>query len=494
MQVTVPTPVPVINIPGDNLGCLESRNCVRRMSTRDFWSQIKRRLRLSPVPPVLSKPTFSLFLPVKIAWKSGTRLARALVDTGASFPLIVNKGFLPKEALQPSRYPVTFTDASGTVMPGGSWGAPLSVSVPVQVSERATDLVEAACPAIWALEVCIHEIDIILGYPFFRQCGLLVDATGDCLRLSSWSTPVETRPATALVSTVPGSSSVKVLEAVSPGMNCQANPEVFPPVLDVLTGQLPVQEVCYALNGCSLFECVCTRCLAVTPGVAVPFPPVCTLQEVPDVRTVSPVVIEAPVMSLPVCLPRPTSPVEFGPEPPALIVPVDFSGDADWTADRFLTSQETPSSETVIQPEVPVFTLTTRALYKTEEYAVSNLWYEEIVTWANLEPTVDAFASGAQHLLPRFWDPETDAFTQDWSLETLWMNPPFSRMTEVVDKIIFDGAMGILIIPVWTRFAWFHLLGKFAVDWMDLPRTSPVFQTREGKLLPPLLEDQSCSV
>ena len=51
-------------------------------------------------------------------------------------------------------------------------------------------------------------------------------------------------------------------------------------------------------------------------------------------------------------------------------------------------------------------------------------------------------------------------------------------MTAVVDKIIQDSARGILIIPVWPKFAWFHLLGKIAVKWLDIPPHTLFFPER----------------
>ena len=121
--------------------------------------------------------------------------------------------------------------------------------------------------------------------------------------------------------------------------------------------------------------------------------------------------------------------------------------------------------------------------FKTEEYAVRKFWFEKIVAWSNLEPTVDAFASAKQHLLPRYWDPVINAFAQDWSRETLWMNPPFSMLQDVVDKIVRDRAFGILIIPVWTDFTWFQLLGRIAVDWIDIPHNALLYSTTGGVAL-----------
>lgn len=41
--------------------------------------------------------------------------------------------------------------------------------------------------------------------------------------------------------------------------------------------------------------------------------------------------------------------------------------------------------------------------------------------------TVDAAANDLNHLLPRYWTRETDAFSQDWRGERVWCNPPYGR-------------------------------------------------------------------
>ena len=45
------------------------------------------------------------------------------------------------------------------------------------------------------------------------------------------------------------------------------------------------------------------------------------------------------------------------------------------------------------------------------------------------------------------------------------------------------GTFGIMIIPVWPRFAWFHVLGRIAVDWLDIPREVCFFEDVQGALL-----------
>ena len=66
-----------------------------------------------------------------------------------------------------------------------------------------------------------------------------------------------------------------------------------------------------------------------------------------------------------------------------------------------------------------------RDIFKSERYAVARPWFQRILAWCGLEPTVDAFADPSNALLHRFWDTASDAFAQDWANEVLWMNPPY---------------------------------------------------------------------
>ena len=117
----------------------------------------------------------------------------------------------------------------------------------------------------------------------------------------------------------------------------------------------------------------------------------------------------------------------------------------------------------------------------TESYTVTDALRDKVVAWAGFTPTVDAFASAKNKRFPRHWE---DAFEEDWSSEILWANPPFSRLSEVVDKICLEQARGILIVPEWPSQAWYHVLGSIALGWWETPHDLPLFQTEEGAPLP----------
>ena len=103
-----------------------------------------------------------------------------------------------------------------------------------------------------------------------------------------------------------------------------------------------------------------------------------------------------------------------------------------------------------------------------ERYAVRRPIFNDILTRLGApEPSVDAFADAELHLLSKWWGPGSstpDSFAADWSSEELlWCNPPFSRLQDVVDKIIKEEARGILILPHWSNQKYFQDIQKYIV-------------------------------
>ena len=70
-------------------------------------------------------------------------------------------------------------------------------------------------------------------------------------------------------------------------------------------------------------------------------------------------------------------------------------------------------------------------------------WFKIIVSWSDLQPEVDAFASSRNKKLPSFWTAGSSAFLKYWKHNVLWLNPPFSKLNSVVEKILQDEAQGI---------------------------------------------------
>uniref|UniRef100_A0A7S3F504 Uncharacterized protein n=1 Tax=Haptolina ericina TaxID=156174 RepID=A0A7S3F504_9EUKA len=96
------------------------------------------------------------------------------------------------------------------------------------------------------------------------------------------------------------------------------------------------------------------------------------------------------------------------------------------------------------------------------------------------ELTVDAFASGATALLPRFWSREvvagaerTDAFAQSWADEHLLVHAPVGCLTDVIQKLEREPkASAVVVCPYWTGAPWYEPLASLAADSIILPAGS----------------------
>ena len=96
------------------------------------------------------------------------------------------------------------------------------------------------------------------------------------------------------------------------------------------------------------------------------------------------------------------------------------------------------------------------------------------------ELSVDAFASGATALLPRFWSGEAvegaeavDAFAQSWAGERLLVHAPVGCLFDVIDKLEREpDASAVVVCPYWTGAPWFEPLTKLATDSIVLPAGS----------------------
>ena len=85
-------------------------------------------------------------------------------------------------------------------------------------------------------------------------------------------------------------------------------------------------------------------------------------------------------------------------------------------------------------------------------------YFYKIVKHWGFTASVDAFASEDNKKCHTWWGEGspygTDALKQSWKGHFLWLNPPFSRLGEVVGKLKEDGAHGILVLPDWKRRVW----------------------------------------
>jgi len=83
-----------------------------------------------------------------------------------------------------------------------------------------------------------------------------------------------------------------------------------------------------------------------------------------------------------------------------------------------------------------------------EDYAVVPDLVTEACGRLGISPVRDAFATPANHRFPAYWTREVYAFAQPWDYATagpLWVNPPFSRLEEVVTKAAREGCFMLVI-------------------------------------------------
>ena len=118
-------------------------------------------------------------------------------------------------------------------------------------------------------------------------------------------------------------------------------------------------------------------------------------------------------------------------------------------------------------------------------FVVTDALFKRILTFAEMQPTLDAFASSSSAKCDRYFTIQDDAFRHSWSDEILWLAPPFHLMDDVVRKICDDKAAGILLHPLRRDERWFHDLQDVAVTWWDVPPSLGLIATPCGLDIPP---------
>lgn len=97
-----------------------------------------------------------------------------------------------------------------------------------------------------------------------------------------------------------------------------------------------------------------------------------------------------------------------------------------------------------------------RDCYGTPDYLVLAAMSDDHVKF-----TVDAAASEKNSKGARWWDKEKNGLAQDWAVENVWCNPPFSDIAPWVEKAK-TANIAALLLPVRTDRAWFAECAKWA--------------------------------
>lgn len=106
--------------------------------------------------------------------------------------------------------------------------------------------------------------------------------------------------------------------------------------------------------------------------------------------------------------------------------------------------------------------------------------------------TIDLFATHENKQLHRYasWAPQpgavwVDSMAHSWQGLNAWINPPFSLLGKILQKIEQDKATATIIAPLWTGQPWFPRLLRLAVDTpVALPKQG-LFQWPPSLLDPP---------
>lgn len=91
--------------------------------------------------------------------------------------------------------------------------------------------------------------------------------------------------------------------------------------------------------------------------------------------------------------------------------------------------------------------------------------------------SIDAFASDASAMLPRFWSERgdgaalaVDAFAQDWAAEQLvWAHPPPSMLPQLVQLLQLTPCRAVVCAPTWPSAQWHATLASLATASAHFP-------------------------
>ena len=108
----------------------------------------------------------------------------------------------------------------------------------------------------------------------------------------------------------------------------------------------------------------------------------------------------------------------------------------------------------------------------------------------HFKPSADLFASATHHQLPRYYSKtynskavRTNAFSINWNLEaTPYVNPPWSLIPNVLDKISTEQVKVMIVLPFWTQADWFLLFKKLMIKYMIFDE--PIYLDDDGNLRP----------
>jgi hypothetical protein len=99
------------------------------------------------------------------------------------------------------------------------------------------------------------------------------------------------------------------------------------------------------------------------------------------------------------------------------------------------------------------------------DYELTMEAYTRGILALGVTPTVDCFATSANHKCPLFFAPSFNAnatgaaaingLDQPWNLETLpYCHPPIALIPRVLQKIKDEKCTVVMVLPYWTTHSW----------------------------------------
>lgn len=101
-----------------------------------------------------------------------------------------------------------------------------------------------------------------------------------------------------------------------------------------------------------------------------------------------------------------------------------------------------------------------RALFtsNSDEWETPKYLYDDLDKVFNF--TLDPCATKENHLCNKYYTKEDNGLAQDWNGETVFCNPPYSKIKQWVEKCYKEyetnGATVVMLIPVRTDTRYFH--------------------------------------
>jgi hypothetical protein len=125
--------------------------------------------------------------------------------------------------------------------------------------------------------------------------------------------------------------------------------------------------------------------------------------------------------------------------------------------------------------------------WKSQQYNVQQSYVNDIVMRMGAgKPLIDCFATSSNKRFPHHWGPggiATNAFEEQWTFDMVglvWMNPPYSEIPKVVDKIRRDKAKVIAVLPDWPTEKWFQEVWSMVKKYHHYPIGTDFFEL-QGK-------------